>query len=351
MSLTRFRVFSEVWNQGPEAFIEDLRAQGFAVGETRGNLAALWTTLREPRSLELSSPTQSQFTYITKNPTSPLKHGWGLLLIAPKYFNAATIPTDTCSIAVSDTEASMDFILKKITRSEWTGETISPPPSVQCEANVLIGEHSEIGPGTILESGVRIGARVKIGARCRIGANSRIADDCVVGDDCTLTGMVSIGGQGFGLLKYPKIPYATPRLHVGRVIVGNGVRLGALVAIDRGVFEDTTIGDGTCIDNVVHVAHNVSIGKNGILCALSGVAGSTHLGDRVVVGGATAIADHLKIGNDVVIAPQSGINRHVEEGGKVKGSPPKPIHEALKLQLLYGKLPELFRRVEDLEKK
>jgi UDP-3-O-[3-hydroxymyristoyl] glucosamine N-acyltransferase LpxD len=351
MSESRFRALSELW-PSPVDLIAELRKASFIVDEARFAFSqkltsAAWASVRIPRSAKSETPGPGAFTYLGKN-ASLIATDWALVLVdARRPENALPFP----ALAVSYPDAAIDFILRRITPEEWTGASAPVPPDVRAEPGVHLGPGVHIGAGTILESGVRIGRNVSIGARCRIGAGSRIADDTVIGDDCQFTGPVSLGGQGFGFVEYPGQGRRQPRCHVGRVCLGDRVRLGAFVAIDRGVFEDTVIGDGTALDNLVQVGHNVRIGRDGILCGLVGISGSTEIGDRVTIAGLSGTKDHVRIGNDVTIAAQSGVNCDIEKGQTVKGYPPRPLAEALKLQVLTGRLPELFRRLKNLEDK
>ncbi len=247
-------------------------------------------------------------------------------------------------------DAAMDFILQKSYPASYSGETRLVPPGVIAEKPYFIGPDTLIGEGTIIESNVRIGARVKIGTGCRIGAGSRINDDTIIGNDCVLLGMDAIGGPGFGTIRYPGSEVQRMRAHVGRVVIGDRVRLGSHVSIDRGVFDDTQIGDDCLFDNHVQVGHNCIIGKNSIFCSFVGLSGSTIVGDQTVFAGMVGTAGHVKIGSRVVVAAQSGISKDIEDGAQVKGYPPKPIAEALKIQTLVGKLPELFERIKKIEK-
>jgi UDP-3-O-[3-hydroxymyristoyl] glucosamine N-acyltransferase LpxD len=248
-------------------------------------------------------------------------------------------------------EAVLDMIVRALWSKEWTGTSSPVPAGVVAESGVVIGPDCQIGEGTILETGVRLGARVRIGRHCRIGAHSRIADECVIGDFAQLSGFNSIGAQGFGLVDFPQVPKKRPRLHVGRAVVGKGVRLGAYVSIDRAVFGETVVSDYVAIDNHTQVGHNSTIGESSVILGFVAISGSTRIGERVVISGLTGTAGHLSIGNDVVIAAQSGITGDVPDGAQLKGYPARPLREALKIAALQTKLPEIYDRLRALEDK
>jgi UDP-3-O-[3-hydroxymyristoyl] glucosamine N-acyltransferase len=209
-------------------------------------------------------------------------------------------------------------------------------PSADIHPTASIGLGSQIG------SGVAIGRDVNIGARCRIGSNVVIGEGVVIGDDCVIdanatishtmigsrvhiSSNVSIGGEGFGFVPGPNGLMRIAQL--GRVIIGDGVEIGNNCAIDRGAMGDTVIGAGTVIDNLVHIAHNVRIGRHCVIAGQVGIAGSTTLGDGVMMGGQVGINDHLKVGSNARIAAKSGLIHDVADGEVVGGYPAVPIRQ------------------------
>ena len=207
-------------------------------------------------------------------------------------------------------------------------------PSASVADDAVIGENAEIGPsavigakaeigmGCVISAGAVIGAGVKIGDNTRVGANASVAH-AIVGTNTIIHSGVCIGQDGFGFAMGPGGHVKVPQL--GRVIIGDNVEIGANSCVDRGTGPDTVIGDGTKIDNLVQIAHNVQIGQNCVIVSHVGISGSTELGDFVVLGGQVGIAGHLKIGSGVRVAAQSGIMRNVEPGMEIGGSPAKPI--------------------------
>jgi UDP-3-O-[3-hydroxymyristoyl] glucosamine N-acyltransferase len=342
---------SNVWSGGIKELQQALLSQHFHCDA--GTLAPAWSPLAFPVSVDsprLGQISPDQCYAYWKAGAEKIKTlpRLGLLLADLKL--RGTIEESVPILWCSYPDAAMDFILRKTHAAEWAGPSEKAPPQITAEEPYQIGPDVAIGAGTVLESFVRIGRGVRIGKNCRIGAGSRIADFCVMGDDCTLAGMNAIGGQGFGTLKYPGSEIQRTRLHVGRVVIGNRVRLGSHVSVDRGVFDDTVLGDDSLFDNHVQVGHNCVIGKNSIFCSFVGLSGSTEVGDQSVFAGMVGTAGHVRIGSRVLVAAQSGISKDIEDGQQVKGYPPKPLPEALKIQTLVGKLPELYARLKKLEK-
>lgn len=180
------------------------------------------------------------------------------------------------------------------------------------EAGVELGDGVWIGPNAVLEAGVVVGAGTRIGA----GA---ILSHCLIGTDCRILAGVSIGTRGFGFAMDERGHIDIPQL--GRVVIGNGVEIGANSAIDRGMSGDTEIGDGVRIDNLVHIGHNVKIGRGAVLCGQTGVAGSAVLEDFVVTAGQVGIGPHMRVGRGAQFASKSGAWRDVPPGAKVGGVP------------------------------
>lgn len=191
----------------------------------------------------------------------------------------------------------------------------------------VIGRGAEIGAGCWIESHAVIGDNVKIGRDCRIGAGASVTH-CLVGDHVRIYPGVRIGQDGFGFAIDPSGYIKVPQL--GRVIIEDGVEIGANSCIDRGAGPDTVIGRGTWIDNLVQIGHNVKVGKGCILVAQAGIAGSTVLEDYVVLGGQVGLAGHLKIGKGARIGAQAGVMRDVPAGSELIGSPALPLKQFMR---------------------
>ncbi|MGH1398337.1 MAG: UDP-3-O-(3-hydroxymyristoyl)glucosamine N-acyltransferase [Alphaproteobacteria bacterium] len=193
--------------------------------------------------------------------------------------------------------------------------------------SAVIGQGAVIGEGTLVEAGAVIGDNVIIGQGCRIGANAVISH-AVIGDHVSIYRGAAIGQDGFGFAPDPAGFVKVPQL--GRVIIGNGVEIGANTTIDRGAGPDTVIGDGTWIDNLVQIGHNVKIGRCCVIVAQVGISGSTVLDDFVMLGGQVGVAGHLHIGMGAKIGAQSGVMRNVPAGQEQLGSPAMPIKQAMR---------------------
>lgn len=209
-------------------------------------------------------------------------------------------------------------------------------PKAHLDEMAVIGDGCQIEPGAVIGSGAKIGEGCYIGPNAVIGSNVEIADHCwiganvtlgycLIGENCIIHGGVHIGQDGFGFAMGPEGHLKVPQL--GRVLVGDDVEIGANSTIDRGTGPDTVIGDGTKIDNLVQIGHNVKIGRCCVIVSQVGISGSTELGDFAVLAGQVGLAGHLKIGTGAQIAAQSGVMRDVPAGQKYGGSPAQPVRD------------------------
>jgi UDP-3-O-[3-hydroxymyristoyl] glucosamine N-acyltransferase len=234
-------------------------------------------------------------------------------------------------------------------------------PTAVVAATASINPSAHIGPLCVIEENVRIGAR------SIVQAGSHLGEGCVIGEDDNIFPNVTLyprteignrvrvhsgtvlGSDGFGYVQdgadHRKVP------QIGNVIVRDDVEIGANVTVDRGALGPTIIGRGSKIDNLVQIGHNVVIGENCLVVAQAGIAGSTRLGNHVVLGGQVGLAGHLKIGNDVSVAAQSGVMTNIPDGEKWLWTPAQPDRIAKRQIIAMQQLPELIRRVAELEKK
>ena len=227
-------------------------------------------------------------------------------------------------------------------------------------ANVVIGADPSIHPFVVLADDVKVGERVTLYPGVAIGRGSVVQDDSIIhanvsigenmriGKRVIIHAGTVIGSDGFGFVtdngRHHKVP------QIGGVIIEDDVEIGANCTIDRATLGNTVIKNGTKLDNQIHVAHNVTIGEHCLLAAQTGIAGSSTLGNYVVLGGQVGIADHISIGDRVMAGGGSGITRDVEAGQVVAGHMAMPIRDWLKMQALLPKLPELKKRIDELEK-
>ncbi|MBL8536315.1 MAG: UDP-3-O-(3-hydroxymyristoyl)glucosamine N-acyltransferase [Hyphomonadaceae bacterium] len=198
---------------------------------------------------------------------------------------------------------------------------------VRLGAGVVIGAGASVGAGADIAPNAVIGPGVAIGRRTRIGARASIAF-ALVGDDVSILAGAVIGEQGFGVAGDASGPIDVP--HFGRVIIQDKVTVGANSCIDRGVFDDTVIGEGAKIDNLCHVAHNCTIGRGVLIAAFGGISGSTVVGDGVTLGGRVGIADHRTIGPGATLAGGAAVFQDVPAGEVWSGYPAKPLRKWLR---------------------
>lgn len=213
---------------------------------------------------------------------------------------------------------------------------------------VFIGPNAHIGDNATLFPGCYVGENSRIGARTVLYPNAVIMAGTHVGDDCILHPGSVLGADGFGFARTPggiqKIP------QVGKVVVGNDVEVGANATVDRAVLDTTRVGDGTKIDNLVQLGHNVQVGRNNFIVSQVGVSGSTKIGDNCTLAGQVGVAGHLTIGNNVTIGPQSGVARDIPPDVTVGGSPAVDQRTYMRTMTLMPRFPEIFKRLSKLEK-
>jgi UDP-3-O-[3-hydroxymyristoyl] glucosamine N-acyltransferase len=230
-------------------------------------------------------------------------------------------------IVVKDTREAMFLLLNVLARAE-TGLGVSARSVI--EADAAISEHCTIEPFAVIRNRACIGKGTYIGAQCYIdegvviGENCRIyPSTCIyrhsqIGNFVVVESNSVIGKEGFGYIK--KDRYERIR-HIGGVIIGNYVEIGSGVTIDRGTIGNTVIGEGTKIDNQVHVAHNVRIGRNCIIMGQSGIAGSSKIGNNVIICGQVGISDHVEICDDAIVYAKSAVFKSIRKGMKYSGIP------------------------------
>ncbi len=230
-----------------------------------------------------------------------------------------------------------------LARTVKLGKNVSIGPLSVIEDQVAIGDNSAIYPQCY------IGKNVTIGSHCVIYPQVVIREDCVIGDGVIIHPGSVIGADGYGYVtvngKHEKIP------QIGNVIIENDVEIGANVTIDRATIDSTRIGEGTKIDNLVHIAHNVEIGKGCLIIAQVGIAGSSKLGNYVVLSGQVAVKDHVEIAGGTIVGGQSGIIGDVKTKDILWGTPARNHREMLKLQALINRLPELYEAVKKIQKR
>mgnify|MGYP001032103942 CR=1 FL=1 len=225
-----------------------------------------------------------------------------------------------------------------------------------------LGADVTIGPCAVIDRGVVIGANTSVGSGCHLGPDCTVGAECqlhpavclgpgtVLGDRVIVHSSAVLGADGFGFVPRPdgrhmKVPQN------GIVRIGSDVEIGAGCTVDRAVVGETVIGAFSKLDNLVHVAHNVRLGRGCLVAAQTGIAGSTVIGDGVVFGGQSGIGGHMVLGDGARIGAQSGVTKDVKPGTTVSGYPARPHRAALRQDAILRRLPDLYQRLRDLEKR
>ena len=216
-------------------------------------------------------------------------------------------------------------------------------------SHVTIGDDTKIGDNTLLFEGVRIGPRIQIGSDVICQPNAVIGADGFSYVTPTPGAIDEVKGAGKVSQSYN--PQEFTRINsIGSVRIGDRVEIGGGTVIDRGTVADTVIGDGTKLDNLVQIGHNVKIGKTCLLCGQVGIGGSSEISDRVVLGGQVGVADHIRIGENVIVAGKSGISSNVPPNRAVMGNPAFLMEASYESYKNYRRLPRLAKKIEALEK-
>lgn len=262
-------------------------------------------------------------------------------------------------LLVDNPSVALARVCSRIEQQLWP----KPAPGVHASAVVApdatIAATATVGPLCVVEAGARIGERVHLQAQVFVGRNAAVGEDCwlmpgvvlaaecVLGRRVRLQAGVVIGSDGFGYEfvqgRHEKVP------QVGNVAVGDDVEIGANSTLDRARFSHTAIGEGTKIDNLVQIAHNVRIGRHCLVCAQVGISGSTTLEDYVVLGGQAGLGGHITIGKGAKAGGRAGVTADVAPGSFVNGTPAIPYLLERKIAVLQQRLPDLFKRVDALE--
>ena len=238
---------------------------------------------------------------------------------------------------------------KRIDSRAAIAETAQLGANVTIDAGAVIADGACIGDEAWVGPNVWVGDRAKVGSGTQLRAGVAVYHDVVIGDDCLIHANTVIGSDGFGFA--PTSSGWEKILQLGGVTIGDRVELGAGCAIDRGALDDTQIADDVIIDNLVHVAHGVKVGRGSAIAGQVGFAGGTELGERCTVGGQAGFAGHLNIANDVHIGGQGRVSRDVSEAGHyASGTSLMPVRDWARNAARYEKLSDMAKRIEALEK-
>jgi|Deesub1362B_J571_1020462.scaffolds.fasta_scaffold00107_73 UDP-3-O-[3-hydroxymyristoyl] glucosamine N-acyltransferase len=238
------------------------------------------------------------------------------------------------------------YIPKGILKGAYISESARIGKEVTIYPNTFISNNVVIGDRTIIYPGVFIGDDSKIGNDCIIYPNVTIRENVSIGSRVIIHAGSVIGSDGFGYVTHEGRHHKIPQ--VGGVVIEDDVEIGACVTIDRATTGNTQIGEGTKIDNLVQIAHNVKIGKHCIVVAQVGIAGSSTVGNYVVLAGQVGISDHITIEDGCIVAAKAGVMRNLEKGA-YSGAPAIPHMKWLRIQAIIEKLPDLYKTVKELE--
>jgi len=266
---------------------------------------------------------------------------------------------DQVFLFVENPSVALARVCARIEQSLWPKPAPGIHPSAVVAAGARVDPSAHVGPLCVVEEGAEIGAgavlqaSVFVGRDARVGEGCLVMPGCVIATTCTLGRRVRlqpgvvIGSDGFGYEfvagRHEKVP------QIGTVIIGDDVEIGANSTLDRARFSRTMVGEGTKIDNLVQVAHNVSIGRHCILCAQVGISGSTTLEDYVILGGQAGLGGHITLGKGSKVGGGAGLAASIPAGAYVNGNPAIPYMLERRIAVLQQRLPDLFKRVEALE--
>jgi len=316
-------------------------------------------TITDIASLELAQPGDLSFLGNAKYKSQVPGSKATALLLPPDY--AGEPGVDQVFIFVENPSAALAKLCSRIEQALWPklppgvhpSAVVAPTARVDPTAHVgplcVVEDGAEIGPRTVLQASVFVGREAVIGADCFLMPKVVLASMCTLGQRVRLQPGVVIGSDGFGYEfvngRHEKVP------QIGSVVIGDDVEIGANSTLDRARFSRTVVGEGTKIDNMVQIAHNVVIGKHVILCSQVGISGSTTIEDYVVLGGQVGVGGHITIAKGTKAGGQTGIAFDTEPGSYLNGTPATPYMLERRLQVLHQRLPDLFKRVDALEKK
>ncbi len=286
-------------------------------------------------ALENAGPSDVAYMDNPKYTDALAATGAGLCLVSPRF--AERVPAGTIALVSPAPYHAFAKVLARLfptalrPGSVFGSQGVAPGAFVHATAvleagvtvdpGAVIGPGAEIGSGTVISSQAVIGPQVRIGRNCSIGAGSTL-QAALIGNRVIIHPGVRIGQDGFGFAMSPRGHMKVPQ--IGRVIVQDDVEIGANTCIDRGASRDTVIGEGTKIDNLVQIGHNVVVGRHCVIVSQVGIAGSTTLEDFVVLGGQVGLAGHLTVGMGAQIAAQSGVAGDVPRGARYGGYPAQP---------------------------
>lgn len=299
----------------------------------------------------LANPRYEHFIYTTKASAVIVDNQFQ----AKKEYSTTLIMVENAYAAFTTLLQEYQKVLSENKKGIQQPSFISPTVKVGLDvfigAFAYIGEHCKIGNNTKIYQNVTIADSCVIGENCTIYAGAKIYHNTVIGNNCIIHSNAVIGADGFGFAPQADGTFATiPQL--GNVVLEDNVSIGANTTVDRATMGSTILRDGVKIDNLVQIAHNVEIGKNTVIAALTGISGSTKVGENCMIGGQVGMAGHISVADKTIVTAQSGITKTVRQSGRIMaGSPARDSHENLKSQVLYKNLPKIEQRLRAIEDK
>jgi UDP-3-O-[3-hydroxymyristoyl] glucosamine N-acyltransferase len=312
------------------------------------------TLLSGISSLEAAEPTDLSYVVSDRYLKAALGSSAGALLVSrpiPQFNRPQlVVPNPVYAFAcVAQRFFTEPFRPRGIAQEATLGADLQVGTDPSIWPNVTLGDRVKIGDRVTLYPGVFIGHDSVLGDDCLLYPNVVVREKCTIGSRVIIHSGTVIGSDGFGYVQHEGRHHKIPQL--GGVTIEDDVELGANVTVDRATLGQTVIKQGTKIDNLVQIAHNVTVGEHAILVAQVGIAGSTEIGNHVMIGGQAGLADHLRVGDFVKIAARSGLNRDIEPKQIVAGAPVMPYDVFLKSHAILPLLPDLRHRIRELEQR
>jgi len=325
-------------------------------GEIVGNPEVI---IERPGKIEEAGPGDITFLANPKYESFAYTTNASVILVAKDFVPKGAIKATM--IRVDDVYACITFLLNefggKVEVESGVSSQAFVHASVSLKEDVSVGHFSvieegvEIGEGTVIFPQVFVGKNAKIGENCILYPGAKIHRDCSLGNDCIINSNAVIGGDGFGFA--PQKDGTFKKIaQTGNVILEDNVEIGANTSIDRATMGSTIIRKGAKLDNLIMVAHNVEIGENTVVAAQAGFAGSSKIGSGCMIGGQSGFVGHIQVANGVKVQAQSGVNKNIkDENSAWYGSPILPYKDYLRSYAAFRKLPDLMKRIRELEKK
>ena len=310
----------------------DINVSG--VSEIQNSLPGTITFLGNPKYKQFLTETQAEAIFVRNEDHLNGKNG--IVVSNPQLAMARTL-------RLFFPQTSFE---PSIHESAVIDSTASVGKNVFIDAGVVIKSGASIGDNAIIGANVVIGNRAAIGTHCSLKPNVTIYHNVIIGDNCIIHSGTVIGCDGFGYVTEDNIHEKIPQ--TGNVVIGNDVEIGSNCAIDRATIGVTSIGDMTKIDNLVHIAHNVKVGKGCLITAGFAVAGSTEIGDYCTFAGQVGIAPHIKIGSNSVFAAKSGVTKSLEGGKVYAGFPAREIREHNKREAQLHDITRISQKLDQL---